>query len=572
MKIKLLLPSKLIIKKNDNYYLDLSSLKNVLYFIDYYNKQFNTITNKYKEKNKDYLIHTGNKLNLSKDKLRDQTWFERINTIKCFTIIHIIKKYLKKLKVMNTNFNKLINLNELPRLLNYVNIVEVDLIQNTKKITRMLKETFNSNEVLKHGIIERKFYIKKIIDCGIENFEMNKPDSIILSKDSLSELNPKLKILIEIINPYSKVNNNYVDPLQMKENYLKHCAIVEDIKFKGYLNYRKHSEAYSEDIKHLYLPISFPIKTINFVQFHKIVLSELMNNIVDKNFRIFGSLPYIHKFKNIPKPNHGVLNITRQGLFTIKLLQYFKKRNKGLFNQLFNKRKLNAIILASHFISILRVGEGIRGVTESNLISIDQSTMKKLLPNFPHISIFKYCVFNNHQIYSGIFLKTILLNYEDVLDKELIDYITAGMLCYINLESNGNHKDLKIENYLFKKFNKSSEFILVSCIIWSGHYFDHCRGPWSDVFEEPFMKLLFNYINLTNKDKIELFTFLQKILIKTQIRTQPIKSSKCISNTKECCKKLTKHGRYTNKKFVEYSKNFNKLYGVLNFKKELMEL
>lgn len=364
-----------------------------------------------------------------------------------------------------------------------------------------------------------------------------------------------------------------MDPLLMSEYYLKLCKIVKTITYKGYLKYRKHSEAYSEDIKHLVLPTSFPINNINFVTFHKIVLSELIKNIVDKNYRIVNSLPYFHRFKNIPKPNHGVLNITRQGLFTIKILQYFKKRNNKLFTQLFNKKKLYSVILASHFISILRVTEGIRGVSDSNLITIDQSTMRQLLPHFPHISVFKYCLFNNHQIYSALFLKTILQNYETSIGKDLIDYITASLLCYVHLDSNGNNKGFKIENYLFNKLNKIAEFILVSCIIWSGHTFDHCRGPWSNIFEEPFMILLFNTIKTTPKDKIKLFTFLQKILIKTQIKTQTNRSSKCITNTtKECCKKLTKHGRYTNTHFLEYSKNFNKLYGVLNFKKELKEL
>lgn len=568
--IKLYLPDNLITKIGKEYFLNINNNKTLSYYYDYFNIEIDKIIDKNNFNKDTHFLHTGSKLLFNKD-IRTQTWFESLEGYKCWLPNYIIHKYFNA-SYYHILFNKkMINLNKLPKIINYINIVELkDFHKVEKKTLRTyFSERYTNNNIKKHNVIKRTRFLGKFTSCGMYSLN-NKPDAIIVSSSRIKKSKPKTKILIEVINKYS--NDDVINGIKLSDEYLKYCNYVSKLNFKGLTKFKKISESYYKNISNLEIPSKFPSNKNNFINYHRILMSELIKHIVDKKYKKLSYIPKIHYINGVPRPNHGVVNIMRQCLFSIKVIEIFKKRNRKLFNNVFeDKHMLFGIIIASHFIAILRIGEGIKGLTESNYITIDSEILKTIFPNIEH-TIFNGLVYSNQQVYSGIFLKSILNMYN--VDEKTIDIIASTIFYHLDVS---NFKKLGIEDYKFKKINKQSIYIILFSIVTFGHYSDHCRGPWSNILEEPFIKLLLNTINATYEDRIEIFEYIQKNIIKTQIKTKLIKGEKCIKktknnnniSTKKCCDIIVKNGRYSNKKFKLYSKNFTKLYNVLNFKNEL---
>ena len=569
------LPNSIIKKINGDYFLDLTSKENLTIYYDYFNKEIDKIISNGNFNKDIHFLHTGAKISFKDNNIREQTWFESIEGYKCWLPNYIIHKYFNP-SYSRILFNKkLLNLSKLPKIINYINIVELKNFDKVakKSLRGYFSARYKNNNIKKHNVIKRTRYLGRLIACGKYNFNNTNPDAIIVSASRLKKSKPKTKILIEVGNKYSN-DDDCIDGLKLSEEYLKYCEYVSELDFKGYTKFKKLSESYSKDILDLDIPNKFPNTNNSFSKYHRALMKELIQKIVDKKYKRLPYLPKLHYTKGVPRPNHGVLNIVRQGLFTVKLLQLFKKRNTKLFNRIFKDKNLIYLtIIASHFVHILRIGEGIKGLTESNFIKMDSKILKKLFPNIDY-SMFKDLVYNNHQIYSGIFLKSILNMYN--IDEKNIDMISSTISCFF---TDTDLKKLGIENFNFNKINNESIFIIIWAIIWFGHYADHCRGPWSDIFNESFIKLLLNTIKATYQDRIDLFEYIQKTLIKTQIKAKFIKGDKCIKktknntkSTKKCCTNMVKAGRYSQKNFTMYSKNYDKLYSILEFNKELKNL
>ena len=573
--ISLELPNSIIKKINGNYFLDLTNKKNLDIYYNYFNKEIDKIINTRNLNKEIHFLHTGAKLSFKDNDIRAQTWFESLKDYKCWLPNYIIRKYFIPSYSRILLNSKLLNLNKLPKIINYVNIVELKNFDKVSKkyLRGYFSARYKNNNIKKYNVIKRTRFLGRLTDCGLYTLNNTKSDAIIISASRLKKSRPKIKILIEITNKYSN-DYEFISGVKLSEEYLKYCEYVSKLDFKGYTKFKKLSESYSIDILDLNIPNKFPYTNNSFYKYHKILVKELIQKIVDKKYKRLPYLPKLHYTKGVPRPNHGVLNIVRQGLFTVKLLQIFKKRNTKLFNRVFkNKQLIYLTIIASHFISILRVGEGIKGLTESNYIKMDSKILKNLFPSIDH-SLFKDLVYSNQQIYSGIFLKSILNMYN--IDEKIIDMISSTIYWYLDDKS---FKKFDIKEFNFTKINNESVFIIIWAIIHFGHYTDHCRGPWSEIFDQSFIKLLLNTIKATYQDRIYLFEYIQKILIKTQIKSKFIKGDKCIKktknntkSTKKCCTNMVKAGMYSQKNFTIYSKNYDKLYSILKFNNELNNL
>ena len=578
IKLKIVLPEKIIIKKNNKYYLDITTFKNLSFFYNYFNQEIDKVITKYKLSKNIHFIHTGQLLSFDRKHIRPQTWFESIEGYKCWLPNYIIHKYF------NPSYSSIIlkknpiNLSNLPKILNYINIVELHKFD--KRVIKTLKGYFSkkykNNVIKKYNVIKRSRYLGRLTSCGKFSLNSKKTDAIIMSSKMLKKSKPKIKILIEIINKYN--NNTIFNSLQLSDKYLNYCNYLSTINFKGYTNFKKLSESYSIDIQKLEIPKIFPNNKNNFLCYHKILMREITTHIVDKRYKSLPYMPTLHFTNGIPRPNNGVVNIMRQGLFTIKILELFKKRNNQLFKKIFkNNTILFLVIIASHFATLMRIGEGIKGInglSVSKYVLLNNKILKNIFPTIDR-SLFNGLEYNNQIIYSGIFLKSFFSMYN--IDEKIIDNISSTI--YYNLKEK-NFKKLGIENFKFK--NNPNHYIILYCVVKFGEFADDCRGPWSNILEEPFIKLLLNTINATYEDRIELFEYIQTIILKTQIKSKLIKGSKCIKttinnnnnniSTKKCCSDIVKSGRYSNKNFKIFSKNYNKLYMVLKFNKELTKL
>ena len=576
IKLKIVLPEKIIVKKNNNYYLDITTFKNLSFFYNYFNQEIDKIITKYKLDKNIHFTHTGKILLFDHKHIRQQTWFESIEGYKCWLPNYIIHKYF------NPSYSSIIlkknpiNLSNLPKILNYINIVELHKFD--KRVIKTLKGYFSkkykNNVIKKYNVIKRSRYLGRFTSCGKFSLNSKKTDAIIMSSKMLKKSKPKTKILIEIINKYN--NNTIINSLELSDKYLNYCNYLSTINFKGYNNFKKLSESYSNNIQKLEIPKIFPNNKNNFIDYHNIIMREITKHIVDKKYKSLAYIPSIYFTNGIPRPNHGVVNIMRQGLFTIKILELFKKRNNQLFKKIFKTNTMIfLVIISSHFLELMRIGDGIRGLNGfgvSKYVLLNNKILKNIFPTID-TSMFDGLDYNNQIIYSGIFLKSFLSMYN--IDEKIIDNISSTI--YYNLKEK-NFKKLGIDNFKFK--NNPNHYIILYCVVKFGNFADDCRSPLSsNILEENFIKLLLNTINATYEDRIELFEYIQKIILKTQINSKLIKGSKCIKktinnniSTKKCCSNIVKSGRYTNKNFKIYSKNYNKLYMALNFNKELKKL
>ena len=77
---------------------------------------------------------------------------------------------------------------------------------------------------------------------------------------------------------------------------------------------------------------------------------------------------------------------------------------------------------------------------------------------------------------------------------------------------------VQLKNYKFETINNNTIFLILTFIFASGHNLDHCRGPWSEIMEEPFFKSLLNAIKATKHDEEQLIEYVQQTLIKTQVK------------------------------------------------------
>lgn len=593
MITKLNLPKKLIYQKDGYTFLKLKGKKNFVLFLEYIKKELLKIVKSITDKNNYILLHSGDKIikkNFTNDR---QLWMEELNDQACWSLAQFNWKYFKTTSYQLTSD---LNLSLLPDNLFYFNILEFDNKFKDKIVNEKghFKAAYSIN-YLNNKVVGRTNYKGKIISCPLDYFinDKNIPDAIITNSKFFFKHIKKIHY-ISLENQYNKLDS--IDGLELEKTYITLCNKV-DVKFKGWRNFNKLSQSYSKNIRELQIT-KVPLVNDKFELFYKNFLNQIFHKIASKPYKSLPYIPILHYAKSIHRANHGTLNIMRQGLFTIKILQLFKKRNESLYNKIFkNKLLLKLVIIRSHFCSIVRVGEGIVGLTESKLIPIDITLIEKLFPNlnkkYHKIFTSEQKLTTSHSIYSAILFKTILLHSKNsVINDELIDYLSSMMLNYIRINDTGNNEAMKVKNLRFDSIGEIEKYYLLSILHFFGHNMDHCRGPWSDVMEMSFNKLFLNTINATYNDKIKYFDYVQKILLKTQLKGEPIQSKKCVPDnkistkknnsiqntkkskkdiisTKKCCTKLVSKGRYANKDFKVYSKDFDKLYRDLNFKKEL---
>jgi len=593
MITKINLPKNLIYEKNGYTFLKLKGKNNFVLFLEYIKQELFKIIKSITNKNNYILLHSGDKIIKKKFTKDKQLWMEELNSQACWSLVQFNWKYFKTTSYQLTSD---LNLSLLPDNLFYFNILEFDNNFKDKIINEKghFKATYNIN-YLNTKVVGRTNYKGKLISCPLDYFVNNKniPDAIITNSNFFFKHIKKIHY-VSLENQYNKLSS--IDGLELEKTYITLCNKV-DLNFKGWRNFNKLSKSYSNNIKELQIN-KVPLVNDKFELFYKNFLNQIFYKIVNKPYKSLPYIPILHFTKSVHRANHGTLNIMRQGLFTMKILQLFKKRNESLYHKLFkNKILLKLVIIRSHFCSILRVGEAIIGLTESKLVPIDITLIKKLFPNlnkkYHKVFTSEQKLMNNHMLYSTILFKTVLLqNKNSIINDELIDYLSSMMLNYIQIDDTGNNKNMNITNLKFNNLGNIEHYHLLTILFWFGHYMDHCRGPWSDIMETTFSNLFLNTINATHNDKIKYFDYVQKILLKTQLKGEPIQSKKCVPDnkintkknnsiqntkkskkdiisTKKCCTKLVSKGRYANKDFKLYSKDFDKLYRDLNFKKEL---
>lgn len=558
------IPKYLTYTKNGSTFLKLKNTGDFMNFNKFIETQLKNIIKKNNLSKKHTLLHTGNKI--LKSKQRNQLWMEEI-TNSCWHTIQLLYNHTKTFSYLNA---KDINLSELPKKLIFYNLLEFenDFSKHIKKRPGLFNTYYQNKNVKNTKIIGRTYYTGRKYSCPLDIKKyLEEVDAIIASKQMINKYLKNITY-VYLHNNYSKIKNTVVGK-DIAKIFLEHCLISRKLNFGGFVNFNQHAESFSKNIGQLQLPSEIPKSKKQFIEFYRLFAKEIYYKIAKQPYKIMPHIPYLHYYKGIYRPNHGTLNIMRQSLFTMKVMQIFKNNNSNLFDRVFNtKPRLHIFIFISLLFQIMRVGEGISGITESKLIPIDLTIVKELFPSLEYQSLYKNTLIGTH-IYSAIFCKSILQQYN--LDKKEVDLLSAITFIYFKIDEYGNNKTMRLKNYKFENVNNDTIFVILTFLFASGHYLDHCRGPWSDIMEKPFFKVLLNTIKATKTDKEELIEFVQKILIKTQVNGQVTKGKHCVS-TKKCCQKLLKNGRYTNKKFTMYSKNFDKLYNLLNYPREIQSL
>lgn len=560
--------------QNNNNYIDLSG-NNGLEFNRLLSIDIKKIIENNSNLKKNIFIHSGYKFDF--EKLTDNLYLEEYNKYYdfCWLGFQLLHKGIHTSSSFNHIFKKKIYSNNNKEILLYVNVFEFD---KKNKINEDIIEKsilLNPNvSTLKNNIVGRKNYLYSKLICP----QKKKIDAVVISKKKFKSLNYKTKYIIKIINPfYNQIYSQYVNlcSFMNETNYYNRIKNAH-IDMKNYIKNIELDNNLFEDNTKIY----------NYI---KKIIYEINNNIATKKY-LLNSFDYkAYKNTRIYRPNHGSLNMFRQSLFTIKLLQIFKKNNTKLFNNIFDHNlKIYLIILASYSVNIGRVGEGIKILFESKIKSIDESILQKIF-DYKFIDKFnKNIGYTSHGIYSGIILKSILMKYYDKFDKKTINYIEKICFFLARYPNSENDYDIfGVKDLIINNFNELNKDYILCLIIWSGHYMDHCRGPWSDIMDENFMILLLNICKATQKDRENLMIFTKKRLINTQLNAEVNPNEKCVPNienayndkknkhikySKKCCSRIVKNGRYANKKFFKYSKKISDLFTKFKYKNEIDKL
>jgi len=587
--IKIPFPKELIVIKNNEHYFDVSDTKKFKTYVYYINNKIGTLIKKYNLMPHKHFLHAGNRLLFSKNKTMDQTWFEPISGTPCYASWYTIRPLLPNIKApaFFDYKDNIINLERSPNIISYINIVELTnnkLLIKSTDFQSFFDKNVNTKKLIKKKVLTRKNYLRKIGNCGFESFEINTTDAVIMSKKAIIKSKPKTKILIIIDNPYSIIDK-IVDNEYIYRDFNLISNMFDINIFNSLYIIKYFTQKYNKYLHNLtiYKYPSNPNKN-NLLEFCKSFLQNIIEKIINKPYLLDYNDKIEYKNTTVYRPNHGTVNILRQGLFSLKILQLFKKRNPKLFNQIFNsKERLICLILACFFKSLTRIGEGIfEGKIDKY---INEKILKKMFPGLP-IQFYKDATISGHGIFSSILYKSIFDNigikssqYQD------INYL---IMYYLHLTEDGDNKIFKIKNFNFDNSqNKYIEPIVIRSLISVGHYLDHCRGSYSGILYEPFVRLLNNTILLTLEDKKYIMNFVKEILIKTQFKNKIIKNEVCTiedetlltetnNPSKKCCDRLNKHlsrnTRYTNKKFFKLSNNFSQLYKTLDIENQIKKL
>ena len=471
------------------------------------------------------MLHTGNKI--FKNKLKNQLWLGYIPK-SCWYTVQLQHKYSNKYGYINAED---INLSDLPKELIVYNLLEFDkeYFTHINKKMGLISAHYNNKTILNKKIVGRTNYLYNKIYCPKSIIKNADIDAIISSKEMVNKYLKKIKYAC-LINNYSHIDN-IIPGEDIANLYLEYHKFVRKVKWDGLFNFTSYAKNFHKNIRELKLLNKIPLVEEKFINFNKLFLKEIYYKLATKPYKILPYLPYLHYYNGVNRANHGTVNIIRQGLFTIKLLQIFKKRNNSLYKKVFkNSILVKLILIRSHFVSLLRVGEGIVGLTESKLLPINLELIKNLFPNLDnkYYEIFtsETKLMNNHMLYSCILFKAILTQYKNnIINDKLIDYLSSMMLNYIHIDEPGNNNYMNVSNFKFNSIGDLEQYNLLTILYWFGHYMDHCRGPWSNIMEESFNKLILNTIKATQKDREDLIEFVQKKIIQTQIKGRVIKGN-----------------------------------------------
>ena len=105
----------------------------------------------------------------------EQTWLEPIDGIPCYASWYSIRPFLPNViapAFLNYKDN-IINLESIPNIISYINIVELTnnkLVEKSTDFTSFFDRNVNSKKLVKRKVLTRKNYLNKIGNCGYDTF------------------------------------------------------------------------------------------------------------------------------------------------------------------------------------------------------------------------------------------------------------------------------------------------------------------------------------------------------------------------------------------------------------------
>ena len=278
--------------------------------------------------------------------------------------------------------------------------------------------------------------------------------------------------------------------------------------------------------------------------------------------------------------NHEGFNHLRSLSFTLKFLEMLASSNKKFLNSVltfFNfdqsvtfRMRIVLLALSSIFASVLRFSEGTfryNVVEEEN--KIFPVELCKLL-NIPTIginsNIAKQQEYELSAVASGFLLKSM---YENLgYSGEFVNILAFAHIYHT--------KDLKYTESI-TEIDQTSAFLFFHYVSRMGHYLDHCRGPYSDLIDENYIKSLFNMCNLAAPtDKTKLVKYVFDIFGKT-IRSGIENTEYAVyedGNMKDRCNKMniSISGLKSSEILLSNAKKFKKVYELTSIEQALNDM
>jgi len=222
------------------------------------------------------------------------------------------------------------------------------------------------------------------------------------------------------------------------------------------------------------------------------------------------------------------------------------------------------LILSTMFESILRIDEK---SSSKVLCELSENYFKKLYPTLDYNNLGKNIALSTHQLASSIFFIVLMKKcFKGSIPEYEIELLGKGVSYHYKDDQTLNIENLTLTNITDNNNNNNLKFFIYYVIIVCGHYLDHCRGPYSDMINEPYIKKLFNLFDIKEKDRIELVKLVVNTLRITEFKRydgkiKNINKSSQMIKKNGYCSQL--RGRKYNPLYKTLSLDFEKCYTTL---------
>lgn len=417
---------------------------------------------------------------------------------------------------LNSHINNIIGVNDKLSIEGYISEPQI----NYKNQYFHQEVAFFSS----YKILERKSYEGKKCEQWNEKEEDRKwcSTKIIEEKNLYGE-----KILVCDENVFEKMDkyNNYEAKYLEYWEHIEEWAIEKSIA-KGMNKERVQDhidkwKSFSVNIKSFNNMIQCEgekkecLDNIDFlVNFTKLFLKRLFYNISQNPYKL------IHKkmFRSdrfVWRSNHGSVHHMRSIYLSIKCLKIFKKRNSKAFFRIFKtKSHIVALIIASVFVSLLRIDEdNEKGTGGLKLEFTSKLTFQKIFPVLSkNTTIINYLT-HKHPTFSltqlsSCFMFMTLIKTMLPIDKEFVELLGFSNIFY----STDTLKDLMEWT---KEKDELTKFRVVHGLTMFPHYLEHCRGAFSEGIYKNFLFSTLFHIKATQEDQDSLIFCTIKNILKT---------------------------------------------------------